>query len=141
MLCYTYNYTFRSILEVNIMPRSRPASNPISYHKHTRQYYVTRGGRRTYLGSDKDQALEKYHRLGLGLDPSEGCPLQLPDITVKELANEGDGATMKVTCLLQDITAHGAKMRLLSSFASYVREQRFLAMAFKVLKINSFPKM
>jgi len=37
--------------EVNTMSRSRPASNPISYHKHTKQYYVTRGGRRIYLGA------------------------------------------------------------------------------------------
>jgi hypothetical protein len=49
------------------MPRSRPTSNPISYHKHTKQYYVTRSGRRIYLGSDKEQALEKYHRLGFVL--------------------------------------------------------------------------
>ena len=79
MLCYTYDYTYRSILEASIMPRSRPTSNPISYHKHTRQYYVTRGGRRIYLGSDKEQALEKYHRLGLGLQlgPDVLPPLDL----------------------------------------------------------------
>ena len=69
------------------MSRSRPASNPISYHKHTKQYYVTRGGRRIYLGSDKDQALRKYHQLGLGFEPvpEELAPLVV--ITVKELAN------------------------------------------------------
>jgi len=70
------------------MPRSRPASNPISYHKHTKQYYVTRGGRRIYLGSDKEQALEKYHRLGLGLQLTvveEAAPNHL--ISAKELAN------------------------------------------------------
>jgi len=36
MLCYTYDYTLGSVLEVQIMPRSRPASNPISYHKWRR---------------------------------------------------------------------------------------------------------
>ena len=51
------------------MSRSRPASNPISFHKHTKQYYVTRGGKRIYLGSDKEEALKKYHRIGLGLEP------------------------------------------------------------------------
>ncbi len=48
------------------MSRSRPASNPVSYHKHTKQYYVTRGGKRIYLGTDKEEALKKYHRLGVG---------------------------------------------------------------------------
>ena len=70
------------------MPRSRPTSNPISYHKHTKQYYVTRGGKRIYLGSDKEQALEKYHRLGLGLQLTaveDVAPNPL--ISVKELAN------------------------------------------------------
>ena len=50
------------------MSRSRPASNPLSYHKQTKQYYVTRGGRRSYLGVDQDKALEKYHRLSLGME-------------------------------------------------------------------------
>ena len=70
------------------MSRSRPASNPISYHKHTKQYYVTRGGKRLYLGSDRDQAIEKYHRLGLGLQfsPIEEIT-QNPLLTAKELAN------------------------------------------------------
>jgi len=70
------------------MSRSRPASNPISFHKHTKQYYVTRGGKRIYLGSDKEQALEKYHRLGLGLQLTaveETAPNPL--ISAKELAN------------------------------------------------------
>ena len=44
------------------MPRSRPASNPISFHKHTKQYYVTRTGKRIYLGSDKEEALKKYQK-------------------------------------------------------------------------------
>jgi integrase len=87
MLCYTYNYTYGSILEVSIMPRSRPASNPTSYHKHTKQYYVTRGGQRIYLGSDKDQALKKYHQLGLGIEPVQKEPTCPVGITVKDLAN------------------------------------------------------
>jgi hypothetical protein len=69
------------------MSRSRPASNPISFHKHTKQYYVTRGGKRIYLGADKEQALIKYHRLRLGLEsvPKEVVPPV--EITIKELAN------------------------------------------------------
>jgi len=47
------------------MSRSRPASNPISYHKHTKQFCVTRAGKRIYLGSDKEEALKEYHRMGL----------------------------------------------------------------------------
>ncbi len=50
------------------MPRSRPASNPVSFHKHTGQYYVTRLGKRVYLGSDRDQALRRYHEIGLGVE-------------------------------------------------------------------------
>lgn len=69
------------------MPRSRPASNPISYHKHTKQYYVTRGGLRIYLGSDKDQALEKYHQLGLGIESVQKESASPIRITVKDLAN------------------------------------------------------
>jgi integrase len=70
------------------MPRSRPTSNPVSYHKHTKQYYVTRDSRRIYLGSDKEQALEKYHRLGLGLQlPAVEEVAPNPLISVKELAN------------------------------------------------------
>jgi integrase len=87
MLCYTYDYTFDSIVETSVMSRSRPASNPISYHKHTKQYYVTRGGKRVYLGSDKEQALVRYHRMGLGLEsvPRESPPQM--EIKMKELAN------------------------------------------------------
>jgi len=69
------------------MSRSRPAMNPISFHRHTGQYYVTRGGKRIHLGSDKEQALKKYHRLGLGLEsnPQESS---LPvEMRIKELAN------------------------------------------------------
>jgi hypothetical protein len=49
------------------MSRSRPASSPIFYHRQTNQYYVTRGGRRIYLGSDREQALKRYHEIGLGM--------------------------------------------------------------------------
>ena len=49
------------------MPRGRPTSNPTSYHKHTRQYYVTRAGKKIYLEADHIEALEKYHRMNLGL--------------------------------------------------------------------------
>ncbi len=69
------------------MSRSRPASNPISFHKHTKQYYVTRGGKRIYLGADKEQALIKYHRMGLGIEPVQQEPIPLVEITIKELAN------------------------------------------------------
>ncbi|MHC4204045.1 MAG: tyrosine-type recombinase/integrase [Planctomycetota bacterium] len=69
------------------MSRSRPASNPISYHKHTKQYYITRGGRRIYLGSDKNQALEKYHKLNLGLESDQKELAPPVNITVKNLAN------------------------------------------------------
>ena len=51
------------------MSRSRPASNPLSYHKPTGQYYVTREERRVYLGCDRDEALLRYHRLALGMRP------------------------------------------------------------------------
>ena len=68
------------------MSRSRPAANPVSYHKHTKQYYVTRARKRVYLGSDRGEALKKYHRLSLGLElPTE--PPKLPvKISVIELA-------------------------------------------------------
>ena len=69
------------------MSRSRPASNPVSYHKHTNQYYVTRGGKRIYLGSDKEEALKKYHMLGLGLELVPQEPASPVEITIKELAN------------------------------------------------------
>jgi hypothetical protein len=70
------------------MSRSRPASNPVSFHKHTKQYYITRGGRRIYLGSEKEKALKKYHCLGLGFEPIQQEPTPLPlEITTKDLAN------------------------------------------------------
>ena len=69
------------------MSRSRPASNPISYHKYTNQYYVTRGGRRIYLGTSKDDAIKKYHRLNLEIEPVLPETVIQAEITVKELAN------------------------------------------------------
>jgi hypothetical protein len=68
------------------MPRSRSASNPISFHSWTGQYYVTRGKKRIYLGSDEEAAIKRYHRLAL-----DGHPVDPPPtanlITCKELAN------------------------------------------------------
>ena len=49
-----------------MMSPIRSASNLLLYHKHTKQYHVTRGGKRIYLGVDRDEALEKYHRLAPG---------------------------------------------------------------------------
>jgi len=69
------------------MSRSRPASNPISFHKHMKRYYVTRGGKRIYLGFDKEQAIKKYHRLGLGFEPVQQVLAPPVAITIKELAN------------------------------------------------------
>jgi integrase len=80
-------YTFNAFFEVNTMSRSRPASNPISYHKRTKQYYVTRSGRRIYLGADREEALDKYYRLNLGLEPVQAEPAIPNHITMKELAN------------------------------------------------------
>ena len=68
------------------MSRSRPASNPLSYHKHTGQYYVTRSGKRVYLGYDRDEAIGKYHRMNLGLAEPEKAVRQIP-LATKELAN------------------------------------------------------
>ncbi|MHC4533802.1 MAG: tyrosine-type recombinase/integrase [Planctomycetota bacterium] len=69
------------------MSRSRPASNPISFHKQTKQYYVTRRRKRIYLGTDKDEALKKYYKLELNLESAlqESSPPIV--ITIKELAN------------------------------------------------------
>jgi hypothetical protein len=68
------------------MPRSRPASNPV-YHKHTGQYYVTRAGKRIYLGSDRDQALRRYHEIGLGIETAPQAGPTPLTMTLKELAN------------------------------------------------------
>jgi hypothetical protein len=87
MLRYTSSYTFGKIFEVSIMPRTTPTPNPASYHKHTKQYYVMRGGKRNYLGSDKHQALKRYHRVGLGLGPVQEEMAPLVDITIEDLAN------------------------------------------------------
>ena len=73
------------------MSRSRPASNPLSYHKHTGQYYVTPDKKRVYLGSDRDEALQRYHHLALGMSPLVVDPEPLGPsaslMTVKGLAN------------------------------------------------------
>lgn len=68
------------------MPRTRPSTDPISFHKATGQFYVTRGGSRLYLGADRDAAIERYHRLELGLAevPKQVCTGPL---SAKELAN------------------------------------------------------
>ncbi len=73
------------------MSRSRPASNPLSHHKPTGQYYVTRDKKRVYLGCDKEEALLRYHRLALGM-PQVTSVSEAPAafgglLTVKELAN------------------------------------------------------
>lgn len=69
------------------MPRSRPASNPVSYHKHTRQYYVTKGGKRIYLGTDKEEAVRRYREMGLGYEIRSAEPAESVSLTAKELAN------------------------------------------------------
>lgn len=68
------------------MPRSRPASSPLSFHKPTGQFYVTRGGRRVYLGANQDEAIKKYHRLALGLQAVER-QASISGMAAKELAN------------------------------------------------------
>jgi hypothetical protein len=69
------------------MLRSRPASNPISCHTQTNQYYVTRGGKRIYLGSDREQAIERYHEISLGLQMV--VPETLPQVSPVMLTIEG----------------------------------------------------
>jgi integrase len=70
------------------MPRSRPATDPLSFHKPTGQFYVTRGGRRVYLGADRGTALEKYHHLALGQAAIvTSQPPPVVSISAKELAN------------------------------------------------------
>ncbi len=68
------------------MPRRRPASNPVSFHRPTGQFYTTRGGRRIYLGVDRQSATEQYHRLALGLQRTERRVADA-SISAKELAN------------------------------------------------------
>ena len=73
------------------MPRSRPASDPVSYHKQTGQFYITRLGHRIYLGADKPEALRKYHALAMGVDPfasrQAADPTSEQLMSVKELAS------------------------------------------------------
>ncbi|MBE0536770.1 MAG: tyrosine-type recombinase/integrase [Phycisphaerae bacterium] len=71
------------------MARSRSSSNPVSYHRYTGQYYVTRAGRRVYLGTDKEEAIRRYHELGLGILPATGSAAQPATslISLKDLAN------------------------------------------------------
>ncbi len=68
------------------MPRSRPVSSPLSFHKPTGQYYVTRAGKRVYLGADPDEALDKYKELEFGVPRSESPAVYLP-ISAKELCS------------------------------------------------------
>ncbi len=56
------------------MPRTRTSTDPISFHEPTGQYYVTRCGSRVYLGADRDAAIERYHRMALGLPPPPSTP-------------------------------------------------------------------
>ena len=67
------------------MPRSRPASDPISFPKPTGQYYVTRGGKRLYLGADRDEAIRRYHRRSLGLSEPDKSARGV-EISAKDLA-------------------------------------------------------
>jgi integrase len=48
---------------------------------------VTRGGKRLYLGSNKDEALKKYHRLDSGLKPVQVETEPIIGLTAKELSN------------------------------------------------------
>jgi len=68
------------------MGRSRPATDPLSFHRPTGQHYVTRGGKRIYLGADRDEALKAYHRLSLP-DPEPDRSPPAPPLSAKELAN------------------------------------------------------
>jgi len=86
------------------MSRSRPASSPLSYHKSSGQYYVTRAGKRIYLGAEREEALQRYHRLALGKNSTAAPPEtdKAPDrlMTAKELANRflaAQQANWKVT--------------------------------------------
>ena len=63
----------------------------MSYHKSSGQYYVTRAGKRIYLGSERDEALKRYHHLALGMNStpvfSEPDKISGRLMMVKELAN------------------------------------------------------
>jgi len=52
----------------SVVPRSRPAASRLSYHAPTGQHCVTRRGRRIHVGTGRDEALARYHRLALGLE-------------------------------------------------------------------------
>jgi hypothetical protein len=69
------------------MSRSRPTSNPLSYHQPTGQYYVTRGRKRVYLGADLETALVKFHRMHLGMTAPWEKAVNASPITLKELSN------------------------------------------------------
>ncbi len=68
------------------MPRSRPASDPISFHKHTGQYYVTRGSKYIYLGAERHAALDRYYRLAAGIPEPQAAAAGV-SISAKELAS------------------------------------------------------
>ena len=68
------------------MPRSRPATDPVSFHRATGQFYVTRGGKRRYLGADREEAIKAYHRLALDR-PAEKPPERHANLSAKQLAN------------------------------------------------------
>jgi len=70
------------------MPRRRPTSNPISYHKWTKQFYVTRSGRRIYLGPDKEEALKRHHRLGLGVALIQQEATSPVEITIEKIRDK-----------------------------------------------------
>ena len=71
------------------MPRSRPASNPLSFHKPTGQYYVTRQRKRIYLGADKEEALARYH----GMSAGRGlCPPSEPHTGIDAVGGPAPGA-------------------------------------------------
>ena len=73
------------------MGRSRPASDPISFHRPTVQYYVIREGKRVYLGADGEITLEEYHRPALRAPRLEPVGRTVP-ISMKEPANGFLGA-------------------------------------------------
>lgn len=70
------------------MPRTRRSTDPVSYHKPTGQFYITRGGRRIYLGTDHDEAIRQFHRIAVGEPVSAPGPRPVASpISAKELAN------------------------------------------------------
>jgi hypothetical protein len=69
------------------MPRSKPTPNPVSCHEYARQYYVTRGCKRVYLGTDQKQAIRRHLEMGLGSEVRLSEPTPSATLTVNELAN------------------------------------------------------